>query len=189
MGAACFRGRSTRSLLFVGLDGAGKSCLLAWLEPTSSTTSVIAPTIGARRCQFAWARSRARFQAWDLSGHGRYRRLWPYYAGHVHAIVFVVDATDKARLPVVRRELWALLNHKALVDRATPLLLFLNKSEDPNAVSIKEMERRLHLHQLKRCWRAEACSAVTGAGVAAGVDWLTTTLLDAESDENAHDLI
>ncbi|KDO31452.1 hypothetical protein SPRG_04067 [Saprolegnia parasitica CBS 223.65] len=183
MGAACFRGgSSTRSLLFVGLDGAGKSCLLSWLEPTSSTTIVIAPTIGARRCQFA--RARIRFHAWDLSGHGRYRSLWPYYAGHVHAIVFVVDATDKERLPVVRRELWALLNHK---DHATPLLVFLNKSEDPNAVSTKEVERRLHLHQLKCCWRVEACSAVTGAGVAAGVDWLATTLLDAEADNCAHE--
>ncbi|OQR98435.1 ADP ribosylation factor 79F [Achlya hypogyna] len=178
---ACFHKALPKSLLLVGLDRAGKSCLLTWLEPPSAGVVCVAPTVGLRRTRIDWTSvemGRVRFDVWDMAGHGRYRSLWSLYCAHVHAIMFVVDALDTPRLGVARQELWLLLHHKAFADRTVPVLVFLNKSEAATALSTRDAERALDLHQWKGPWRVEACSAVTGGGIEAGVRWLVTSLLE-----------
>ena len=40
------------------------------------------------------------FTLWDVSGQAT--RLWKHYFDKINAIIFVVDSTDKARIPKVR---------------------------------------------------------------------------------------
>ena len=53
-----------------------------------------------------------RFQVWDLGGQDKLRKVWATYYCGAHAVVLVVDSTDRARLGVVRDELAAITSHE-----------------------------------------------------------------------------
>ena len=42
-------------------------------------------------------------QFWDLGGQKDIRSIWPKYYSDCHAVVFVIDSTDKERI----EECWA----------------------------------------------------------------------------------
>ena len=55
------------------------------------------------------------------------------------------------------------------------LLIFANKQDLEGALSVKEIAELLGLGGeafAKRHWQIHACSAVTGAGLVEGVDWM-----------------
>ena len=59
---------------------------------------------------------RINFTVFDMSGQGKSRPLWEHYYRDAHAVIFVVDSTDRLRMEVAREELNNLLQH---VDVAT----------------------------------------------------------------------
>lgn len=46
-----------------------------------------------------------------MSGQGKSRSLWEHYYRDAHAIIFVLDSTDRLRMEVAREELNHLLTH------------------------------------------------------------------------------
>ena len=50
-----------------------------------------------------------KFQVWDLAGQGGIRPYWRSYYPGSHAVIFVVDSTDRERLKIVADEFAALL--------------------------------------------------------------------------------
>lgn len=77
--------------------------------------------------------------------------------------MFVVDATDHARLETAAEELSAMLNEEELQDAA--LLVFANKQDQPGVLGAAEISEALRLPSLKeRSWSIFGCSAVTGEG-------------------------
>ena len=85
-----------RKVLFLGLDGAGKSTLLFQLKDNAFKDQV--PTIGLNVEQINF-RGKS-FTLWDVSGQAT--RLWKHYFDKINAIIFVIDSTDKTRLPKVK---------------------------------------------------------------------------------------
>ncbi len=54
------------------------------------------------------------------------------------------------------------------------LLVFANKQDLPNAMSVAEVTDRLHLHQLRnRRWFIQGACATSGDGLYEGLDWLS----------------
>ena len=51
---------------------------------------------------------------YDLSGQGRYRDNWSFFYPDVDGIMFVVDSTDKERLPIVVEVLEEMARHPGL---------------------------------------------------------------------------
>jgi ADP-ribosylation factor protein 1 len=61
--------------------------------------------------------------------------------------------------------------------RDAVLLVFCNKQDLPNAMSVNEVTERLGLNQLRnRKWYIQATCATTGDGLYEGLDWLSNTL-------------
>ena len=79
------------------------------------------PTVGLNVEQINYRGSS--FTLWDVSGQAV--RLWKHYFDKINAIIFVIDSTDKDRLPKVKQHLLKVCNDSELGE--APILIFLNK--------------------------------------------------------------
>jgi ADP-ribosylation factor-like protein 6 len=131
-----------RNLLLVGLDNAGKSTILKFLENDKSSTL---PTIGVSIGKFT--HKKASYTVFDMAGHGNYRDLWQHYYSDVHAILVVIDSTDTERLAIVKDELANILNDPMLNKRVVPIGFVLNKM-DLGGISVSECTLGLGLDQI-----------------------------------------
>ena len=102
-----------------------------------------------------------RFQVWDLGGQDKLRKVWSTYYVGAHAVVLVIDSTDRERMHLVRDELAAITAHEEL--RSAILLVFANKQDLQGALSPMEISqqvcaaRRAPLRLLRRIPPTPAC--------------------------------
>lgn len=95
--------RDTFSIVIIGLDNAGKTTFLERIKNTYNNrgagdldTSKIGPTIGQNMGKINLPSTELCF--FDLGGQRDIRSIWEKYYDECHAVVFVVDASDQARL-------------------------------------------------------------------------------------------
>ncbi|KAI8839168.1 P-loop containing nucleoside triphosphate hydrolase protein [Chytriomyces cf. hyalinus JEL632] len=187
------------NILLVGLDNAGKSTIINGLKLNAvrktfpppqrfqcplppefrgkkAAPTEIVPTVGFSVETFS-TQHRLTFTVFDMSGQGKYRDLWEYYFPDVEAIVFVIDASDKARACVARDELETMLENKVLRMRKIPILFFANKMDVDGGMTPSECSGALGLEEIKdRNWTICATNGLTGQGVSNGFDWLAEEL-------------
>ena len=86
------------------------------------------------------------------------------------------NSYDPSRNITVEFEIKHLLNEEDLND--VPLLIFANKQDLPNALSVDEIEQKLELEKIlsDRKWHIQSCSASQGDGLKEGLKWLRDTL-------------
>jgi len=98
------------------------------------------------------------------------------------ALIFVVDASDRRRLNDARLELWRLLQLRASTGSSkakAPLLILANKQDQPEAIGLKELTNILELkgRLAQTCpWHVQPTCALTGAGLAEALSWLSSKL-------------
>ncbi len=122
------------------------------------------------------------FTVWDVGGQDKIRPLWRHYYQNTQGIIFVVDSNDRERIDdsggadnSAKEELHRMLGEDELRDAV--LLIFANKQDLPNAMSVNEITERLQLNQMRhRQWYIQATCATTGDGLYEGLDWLSQTL-------------
>ena len=108
---------------------------------------------------------------WDVGGQRTLRPYWRNYYEKTDGLVWVVDASDLARLEDTRSELKALLQEERLM--GATLLVLANKQDIESALGGKQLEEALGLEGLaKRRWRVVPCSARTGEGLREGFEWV-----------------
>mgnify|MGYP002718785499 CR=1 FL=1 len=73
----------------------------------------------------------------DLGGQRDIRSIWPKYYDECHAVVFVLDAVDQARLSETWEVFDEVLNSPRLLN--LPLLLLANKQDAPGSLSVAEI--------------------------------------------------
>jgi len=158
-------------IIIIGLDNAGKTTTLYKLN--LGDVVVTQPTIGSNVEHIA--HKNIHFEAWDLGGQDTLRTSWQSYYLNSHAIVLVIDSTDRDRLGQVNDELQKLL---ANVDLAKAVILVLaNKQDLADAMSAHEISESLHLHDIKTHeWHIQAACALTGEGLDQGLDWIAARL-------------
>ncbi|KAH7702888.1 ADP-ribosylation factor 1 [Aphelenchoides avenae] len=102
---------------------------------------------------------------------------WRPYLPGTHAVIFVVDSSDRDSIDNARQALDCLLSTDCLQDPV--LLLFANKHDLPNAMTADEVWKHLRLESLRlRRFRVlEACAA-TGEGLSEGFEWLSDQIKD-----------
>lgn len=72
------------------------------------------------------------------------RRVWKDYFPAVDAIVFLLDAYDRERMPEAKQELDSLLTDEQLAN--CPVLILGNKIDRPGAASEDEIRHYFGLH-------------------------------------------
>uniref|UniRef100_A0A3Q3ILV9 ADP-ribosylation factor-like protein 6 n=1 Tax=Monopterus albus TaxID=43700 RepID=A0A3Q3ILV9_MONAL len=157
------------SVLCLGLDNSGKTTIINQLKPTPEQERV--PTIGFNVERFK--SSSLSFTAFDMSGQSRYRNLWEHYYKESHAIIFVIDSSDKLRMVVAKEELDTLLSHEDIHSKKIPLLFFANKMDLQDAMSSVKVSQMLCLESIKdKPWHICASNGIKGEGLQEGLDWL-----------------
>jgi len=158
-------------ILMVGLDAAGKTTILYKLKLGEIVTTI--PTIGFNVETVEY--KNINFTVWDVGGQDKIRPLWRHYFQNTQGLIFVVDSNDRERVGEAAEELNKMLNEDEL--RNAVLLVFANKQDLPNAMSVAEVTDKLGLHSLRtRKWYIQSTCATSGDGLYEGLDWLSNTL-------------
>ncbi|MCO5552364.1 hypothetical protein L7F22_005875 [Adiantum nelumboides] len=154
-------------IVVVGLDNAGKTTTLYKLH--LGEVVVTQPTIGSNVEEVIF--KNIRFEVWDLGGQDSLRPSWATYYRGTHAVLLVVDSTDRARIASVKDELFRLLQHDEL--QQAVVLVFANKQDLKGAMTAAEISDVLYLHSIKNHdWHIQACCALTGEGLYDGLGWV-----------------
>lgn len=160
----------------VGLDAAGKTTILYKLKLGEVVSTI--PTIGfnVETVQY----KNIKFTVWDVGGQDKIRPLWRHYYTGTNGIIFVVDSNDRDRIDEesgvsAKDELAHLLADDEL--REASLLVFANKQDLPNALSVQDITNRLGLNKIRsRDWYIQATCATSGDGLFEGLDWLANVV-------------
>ena len=125
------------------------------------------------------------FTAHDLGGHETARKIWDRHFTDVDAIIYLVDAADRERIPEAKRELDHLITHPAL--ESVPFLVLGNKIDRRDALTEQELRATLNLTQTTgkdvtsategvRPLELFVCSVVKRTGYDKGFNWLNNFL-------------
>lgn len=158
-------------ILILGLDASGKTTILNRLKHGDHTVTV--PTIGFNQETFTYGN--LTFSAFDIGGQTKFRKLWHHYYSNTDAIVFIVDAADKARFPIAQTELQALMANPVLQN--IPFLVFANKQDLPNSATTSELTNAMNLYTVKnRPWKVCESIGSSGVGIDQGFVWLSDNI-------------
>ena len=108
-------------IVIIGLNNAGKTTILYSLH--LGEVVVTQPTIGSNVEEVT--HQNLNLVCWDLGGQESLRPDWGLYYEDTQAIIMVVDSADVERLPVVKEELFQMINHADL--KGARVLVFANK--------------------------------------------------------------
>ncbi|XP_004511889.1 ADP-ribosylation factor 1-like [Cicer arietinum] len=166
-----FYAKKEMRILMVGLDAAGKTTILYKLKLGEIVTTI--PTIGFNVETVEY--KNVSFTVWDVGGQDKIRPLWRHYFQNTQGLIFVVDSNDRERILEARDELHRMLSEDEL--RYASLLVFANKQDLPNALSVAEITDKLGLHSLRQCrWYIQSTCATSGQGLYEGLDWLSSNI-------------
>lgn len=160
------------NVMFLGLDGAGKSSLLSVLSGEKKTTAT-PPTQGFLIKNLKVGNTKV--HAFDVGGQAHVRPYWRQCCNMVAGIVFVLDSSNLERLQEAYDMLHEILEEDMV--RGIPVLVLANKQDLTDRASSETIRNALNLQQYEVGdkpleWRIQSCSAVTGAGILEGMQWL-----------------
>jgi len=166
-----FNPKRDMRILMVGLDAAGKTTILYKLKLGEIVTTI--PTIGFNVETVEY--KKINFTVWDVGGQDKIRPLWRHYYSNTQGLIFVVDSNDRERINEGAEELNKMISEDELRDAA--VLVFANKQDLPNAMSVAEITDKLGLHSIRnRKWYIQSTCATSGDGLYEGLDWLSNVL-------------
>eukprot|EP01065_Artemidia_motanka_P035628 TRINITY_DN43523_c0_g1_i1.p1 TRINITY_DN43523_c0_g1~~TRINITY_DN43523_c0_g1_i1.p1 ORF type:complete len:208 (+),score=18.60 TRINITY_DN43523_c0_g1_i1:84-626(+) len=160
-------GNKQCKIVILGLNNAGKTTILYNLH--LGEVVVTQPTIGSNVEEIT--RGNINLVCWDLGGQESLRPNWGLYYVDTQAVILVVDSSDPERLPVVKQELWHMIEHPDL--RGARVLVFANKKDLPSALGETEISEALGMTNITdHEWHIQACCALTGEGLEEGISWI-----------------
>lgn len=150
----------------LGLDGAGKTSLVQHLKigdigETLPTMGFHITNVQVNNCMIQFA---------DLAGQDSMRRLWGALYHSADGVIYVIDGTDTARLPLAMSELKSVMSYPSLEDK--PFLILVNK-HDKNALDVSVLKHQI----VGDRWRAFNVSVKENFGIDDAFLWLEANLL------------
>ena len=169
--------------LCLGLDGAGKTCMLRIAADPSMTCELpVEPTNGFK-VRTIEVEPDCKAEVWDIGGSATLRPYWSRYATPgTDGLIWVVDGSAEGRLRESSEALRELLVQAAVL-RSMPLLIAVSKSDQPAALSESAVSQGLHLEDLHREHlsvgprRVSLVSASDGNCISEAFQWLVGVTL------------
>ena len=169
--SSLFNFKTHKSILMLGLDGAGKTTILYKLKLGEVRTTI--PTIGFNVESISY--KNLSLDVWDVGGQDKIRPLWRHYFDGVNALIFVIDVNDVDRTNEVIKELEYLMSEDNL--KRLPVLIYCNKIDLPNHINITNLNNTLYNIMVNNSHHIERCNALSGEGLYEGLEWLNGLLM------------
>ncbi|CAG8643579.1 1438_t:CDS:2, partial [Racocetra fulgida] len=91
--------------------------------------------------------NRSRLNFWDLGGQRELQGIWEKYYSECHAIIFVVDSTDKERIEECKEIFEKIITNEEV--EGVPVLMLANKQDLPNSLKVEEIKEIFNKIALK----------------------------------------
>ena len=130
-------------LLMLGLDAAGKTTILYKMRLNETVNTI--PTIGFNVETLQY--KNIEFQAWDIGGQFKLRNLWSHYFYNTQGLIYVVDSNDAERIAESAEALQMIISDESM--NGVPILVYANKMDLPNAMSVPQISEQLGLTQMR----------------------------------------
>ncbi|XP_068629921.1 ADP-ribosylation factor-related protein 1 isoform X2 [Battus philenor] len=114
-----------------------------------------------------------RLNFWDLGGQQELQSLWDKYYAECHAVIYIVDSSDRERVSESKETFDKMIASEHL--SGVPLLVLANKQDIPDCMGVHTVKpifnQNAHLIGARDIMLM-ATSALTGDGVDEGIRWL-----------------
>ncbi len=163
-----------------GLSRAGKSTIVEYFRQKKFVPQ--SPTMGVSISQLIFQKLVLEFT--DVGGQEVFRKQWNSYLARPHVLVFVIDGTnrDANHVADAKEELDRMLKNPKVA--STPLLILINKIDEPLAMSKVAVMERYGLHELTdRDSAIYEVSAKSGTNMDAVLNAMTSIVLKDEAIE------
>ncbi|KAK6625411.1 ADP-ribosylation factor protein 1 [Polyplax serrata] len=164
-------------ILILGLDNAGKTTYLE-VAKTKFTKNYkgmnpnkITTTVGLNIGEITTGGVKLNF--WDLGGQEELQSLWDKYYAESHAVIYIVDSSDRDRILESKEAFDKMIASEALKD--VPLLVLANKQDIPDCMGVRDVKpifnQNAHLIGRRDCM-VMPISALNGDGIDEGIHWI-----------------
>ena len=163
-------------VLFIGLDGAGKTSIITKLKDIKKGERVeIFPTafINCARIIF----NNKKFNCIEISGLKRYRKVWKNFYNEVDGIVFVIDGTDVGRMHVIKNLIKDLDNN---LEKNIPVVFMVNKQDIVDkSLNVEQVKNIIEIDRMATDfnWHIVKSVSYTGEGINEAFDYIQTEII------------
>lgn len=164
-------------VLILGLDNAGKT---TYLEATKTKFSKKYKAMNPNRITTTVGLNIGKIDVdgvslnfWDLGGQQELQSLWDKYYAECHAVIYIVDSSDRERISESKETFDRMIASEHL--SGVPLLVLANKQDIPDCMGVHTVKpifnQNAHLIGARDIMLM-AISALNGDGVDEGIRWL-----------------
>ncbi|XP_059060699.1 ADP-ribosylation factor-related protein 1 [Achroia grisella] len=164
-------------VLILGLDNAGKT---TYLEATKTKFTKKYKAMNPNRITTTVGLNIGKIDVdgvllnfWDLGGQQELQSLWDKYYAECHAVIYIVDSSDRDRVSESKETFDRMIASEHL--SGVPLLVLANKQDIPDCMGVHTVKpifnQNAHLIGARDIMLM-ATSALNGDGVDEGIRWL-----------------
>ena len=163
-------------VLFIGLDGAGKTSIITKLkELKDGELKEIYPTPFIECSHITY--NNKIINCVEVSGLKRYRKVWKNFYNEVDGIIFVIDGTDVGRMKVVKELIQDLDKN---LDKIIPVVFMVNKQDIiDKSLSVEQVKNFIELDRMATdfSWQIVKTISYKGIGLNEALDYIVTEVL------------
>ncbi len=142
-----FSSRRKIKILYIGLDGAGKTSFLLGVKKKYSEIIKTLPTKGVERSEeILFKEQNSQISIWDLGGQEKYRQKYleqsKVYLYNVDLLFFVIDIQDTQRIKISVDLFGKVVASMQEMDEFPPIVVCLNKY-DPDLKDSLEIKKNI----------------------------------------------
>ena len=163
-------------VLFIGLDGAGKTSIITKLKGLESGERFeIFPTafLNCARITF----NNKKFNCIEVSGLKRYRKVWKNFYNEVDGIIFVIDGTDVGRMHLIKGLINDLDNN---LEKNIPVVFMVNKQDIVDkSLNVEQVKNIIEIDRMATDfnWHIVKSVSYTGEGINEAFDYIQTEII------------
>ena len=165
-----FKSKNKKAIM-IGLDMVGKTSILNHLKPGQIVQTIPFIAFIVETIEYYGIS----INIWNISPQIKNLSIWKEQLKGTNILIFVIDSSDHERIEEAKNELYRMLSYEEL--KKIPILIYANKQDLINKMSVEEIEERLNLNSIPNIrWFIQGCSAIEGTGLYEGLEWVKNNM-------------